>query len=182
MYQNSKYIVREDNTISSKFLSSNIKNYHQFCTIHILKQLIKSPPRVTLIDHILASFPLRVSQNGVIDVGISDHELIFCTQKISRLKTGGIHKYLNFLSFKDYTVDSYREALKQLDFPNYETFDAVNFVYSDFIQKIMTATDKIAPYINKRIKRNTQKWHDSEVLEKLNVRSKLFKKFKKMQT
>ena len=62
MYQNNKYIVRYDNTISSKFLSSDIKNYHQCFTMHDLKQLIKSPTRLTfststLVDHILASFP-----------------------------------------------------------------------------------------------------------------------------
>ena len=32
---------------------------------------------------------------------------------------------------------------------------------------------------NKRIKGNIQKWFDSEVLEKLNARGKLFKKIKK---
>ena len=92
MYQNNKYIVRDDSTISSKFLSSNIKNYHQFCTMHSLKQLIKSPIRVTCItsiltDHILASVPSRVSQKG-----ISNNQLVFCTRKISCLKAGGIQK------------------------------------------------------------------------------------------
>ena len=123
MYQNKKYNVCDDNTIFSKSFSSNIENYHQFCIMYGLKQLIKSPTRETcststLIDHILASFPARVSQKGVIDVGISDHQLIFCTQKVSRLKTAGIYKYLNFRSFKDNTVDLYKEALKQLDFQN----------------------------------------------------------------
>ena len=85
-------------------------------------------------------------------------------------------KYLNIRSFKNYTVDSYKEALQQLDFPNYETFDDVNSAYTDFLHKIMTVIEKIAPY---RMKGNTQKWFDSEVLEKLNARDKLFKKFKK---
>ena len=175
MYQNNKYIVRDDNTIPSKFLSSDIKNYHQFCTMHGLKQLIKSPTRVTfststLIDHILASFPSRISQEGVIAVGISDHQLIFCTRKISRSKTGGIHKYLNFRSFKNYAVHSYfKEALKQLDFPKYETFDGVNRAHRNFFHKIMTVIDKIAKKM----------WLDSEVLEKLNATDKLFKKLKK---
>ena len=67
MYHNNKYIVRDDNRNSSKFLSRNIKNYHQFCTMHGLKQLMKSPTRVTcskstLIDHILASLFSAVSQ------------------------------------------------------------------------------------------------------------------------
>ena len=126
-----------------------------------LKTANKIPDRVncstsTLIDHVLVRFPSRVSQKGVTGVGISDHQLIFCTRKISRLKTGGIHKYLNFRSFKNYTVDSYKEVLKQLDFLNYESFDDVNFAYSNFFQKIMTVIDKIAPYRNKRIKGNTQ--------------------------
>ena len=43
----------------------------------------------------------------------------------------------------------------------------------------MTVTGKIAPYRDKRINGNTQKWFDREVLQKLNARDKLFKKFKK---
>ena len=119
-----------------------------------LKQLIKSPTCVTcrtstLIDHILGSFPSRVSQKGVIDIGLSD-QFIFCTRKISGLETGGIQKYLNFPSFKNYNVDSYKEVLKQLDFPNYETFDDVNGAYCNFFQKIMIALTKLLPIeINK---------------------------------
>ena len=43
----------------------------------------------------------------------------------------------------------------------------------------MTIIDKIAPYERKRVKGNTQKWFEGEVLEKLNLRNKLFKEFKK---
>ena len=43
----------------------------------------------------------------------------------------------------------------------------------------MTVIDKIAPYKSKRRKGNNQKWFDSELLAKLNLRNKLFKKFKK---
>ena len=109
-YYNNRYIFPDDNTISSKFLSPDAKNYYQFCAMRDLKQLIQSPTRVTcststLIDHILTSAPSRVSQKGVISVGVSDHQLIFCTINISRIKTGGAHNYLNFRSLKNYTVD-----------------------------------------------------------------------------
>ena len=82
---------------------------------------------------------------------------------------------MNFRSFKNYTVDSYAEALKHLDFPNHETFDDVNGTYSNSFQKIMTVMGKTAPYRNKRVKGDTQKWFDSEVLEKLNTREKVSK-------
>ena len=143
MYHNNRYIVRDDNTISSKFLSHDIKNYYQFCTMHGLKQLIQSPTRVTcstltLIDHISTNTPSRVSQKGVINVGVSDHQLILCTTKISKIKSDGDHKYLNFRSLKNYTTDYYKETLKQVDFPNYENFDDVNEAYSNFFQKLMS--------------------------------------------
>ena len=80
---------------------------------------------------------------------------------------------------KTYTADYYKEALKQIDFPNYENFGDVNEAYSNFFQKLMTVMDKIATYKSKRVKENTQKWFDGEVLEKLNLRNKLSKKFKK---
>ena len=101
--------------ISLKLISSYIKNNHQFCTIHGLKQLIKCPTRVTCStsNRTIASFPSRVSQKGITEVGISNHQLIFCTQKKSRLKQGGIRKYLNFGSLKNYTVNFFKEFLKQ---------------------------------------------------------------------
>ena len=36
-------------------------------------------------------------------------------------------------------------------------------------KKLMTVIDKIGPYKSKRVKGNTQKWFDGEVLEKLNL-------------
>ena len=125
-----------------------------------------------------SKFPFKSFSERCHWLGISDH-LIFCTRKISRLKTGVIHKYLNFRLFKNYTVNSYKDALKQLGFPNCEILDGVNDgAHSNFSQKIITAIDKIAPHRSKRIKENTQKWFYSEVLEKLKARDKLFKKFK----
>ena len=153
MYENNKYIVHENNTVCTKFTSADVKKYHQVCIMHGLKKLIQCPTRVTcststLIDHILASFPSRVSQKGVINVGLSDHQLIFCAPKVSKFKTGGAHKYINFRSLKNprilknYGVDDYKKSLGQLVFPNYEMFDDVNGAYSDFVQKIMTLLTK----------------------------------------
>ena len=46
-------------------------------------------------------------------------------------------------SFVNYTVDSYKKDLKQLDFPNYENFDDVDGAHCNFFQKIMTALMKL---------------------------------------
>ena len=39
--------------------------------------------------------------------------------------------------------------------------------------------DSVVPFKTKRVKANAQKWFDREVLENINTRDKLFKKFKK---
>ena len=67
-------------------------------------QLIKVSTRITcssatIIDHILANYPERVTQQGIIDVGLSDHQHIFCTRKISRIKRDA-HTHIKFRSFK----------------------------------------------------------------------------------
>ena len=90
-----------------------------------------------------------------------------------------MHKKIRFRSLKNYAVDAYINALKKINFPNYEYFEDVNRAYSDFFQKLMTVIDNIAPCKTKRVRGNTQNWFDGEVLEKLRSRDKLFKAFKK---
>ena len=91
----------------------------------------------SLIDHILASLPEIISQKGVINVGLSDHKLIYCSRKISRIETGGVHKKIEFRSIKNYAVNAYNNASREMNFPNHEYFEDVNRAYSDFFQKLM---------------------------------------------
>ena len=146
-----------------------------------LKQLIESPTQITcrsssILDHILASFPNRVIQQGILSVRLSDHQLIYCTRKITRIKRD-CHKQIISRSFKNYTIDGYEKALIEINFPEYKNFDNVNDAYSNFIEKLMEVINKVAPVKNKRIKRNSQKWFDSEISEKLIIQNKLFKNY-----
>ena len=75
-------------TNQSQVTSKATVNFVLFFSLH---QLIKVPASITcdtatIIDHILASYPERVTQQGIIDVGLSDHQLIFCARKIPRIK------------------------------------------------------------------------------------------------
>ena len=74
-YQNQNQAECKNNTLVSATVTNDAKNYLQFCTMFGLTQIIKSPTRITcsstsLIDHILASFLERISQEGVINVGL----------------------------------------------------------------------------------------------------------------
>ena len=163
MYQN--HTGCKSNTLVSATVSNDVKDYLQFCTMFGITQIIKSPTRITcgstsLIDHILASLPDRISQEGVMNVGLSDHQLIYCIRKISRVKTRGVHKIIRFCSRKNYAVDAYKNALKKINFPNYEYFEDVNRAYSDFFQKLRSVIDNIARCKTKRANGNNQNWFD----------------------
>ena len=157
LFSKQKYIFHQTNIRS---MSPEVKNYFQFCSLYVLEQLIKSPTRVTcstssLIDHILTTFPERLSQQGIIGVGLPDHQLIYCTRNFSHAKVG-TQKQTAFHSLKNYTVKVYKEALGKVYFPNYENFGDVNIAYENFIQKLMSIIDKLAPFKTKRVKDNSQ--------------------------
>lgn len=76
-------------------------------------------------------------------VSLLEHQLIYCTRRISRIKTRGVHKIIKFCSFKNYTVDAYKTALKKITFLNYE--------YSDFSQKTMAVIDNARSNESKEI-------------------------------
>ena len=111
-------------------------------------------------------------------MGFSYHQLIYCTRKFSRIKVG-TQKQFTFLSLKKYTAVAYKEAPGKVHFPDYENFSDVNKAYENFIQKLMSVIDKLAPFKTKRVKGNSQEWFDGEVLESIALRDKLFKKFKR---
>ena len=86
------------------------------------------------------AFLIGFSQSGVIDVGISDHQLIYCTRKTATAVTtiSYCHKQITFRSLKNYSPEVYEEALQKLSFPNYELFGNIDRAYENFFQKVMT--------------------------------------------
>ena len=168
---------------NKKNVPNGIKKYREFCSQHGLKQLITSPTRITmtttsLVDHILTNSSERVSQSGVADVGLSDHQMTYCTRKITRLKQN-THRFVKTRSFKNYSKDSYLQELENAKFPEYSKFRDINCTYSDFIGKLTTIIDKVAPVREMRIKANSQEWFDEEIHEHIALRDKMLAKFKR---
>ena len=96
LFLNNKYVFEKCSTTVSNTFPHNVRKYQEFCNFFSLRQLISCPTCIccsnsTIIDHILTSYPDRVSQKGIIDIGIPDHQLIFCIRKTLKTKTGS-HK------------------------------------------------------------------------------------------
>ena len=132
----------------------------------------------SLIDHILTNANDKISNSGVIDVGLSDHQLIFCTRKLLKTKFN-FHKKIKCRSFKNYNSEIFIQRLRESNFSNYSCFNDINEAYNDFSAKLLSAINKSAPLKERRIKNNNEEWFDGEILDAILTRDKVLKKFKK---
>ena len=130
------------------------------------------------MDHILTNAKSSVKCQGVVKLGISDHDLIFCIRKIETIKSGK-HNTLKTRSFKNYTKLAFVNDLSDVAFPDYSTFKSVNEAYTHFTTTFMHIVDKSAPYKNIRVKGNTKLWFDKDISNIISMREKQKKKFLK---
>ena len=186
IFLNRKNILQDNKAYLaiSSTLETNFKKYREFCSTFSLVQMINSPTRITansssLIDHILTNASDKISKAGIIDIGISDHQLIFCTRKLFRPKTNN-HKTIRCRSFEKYTSEKLMLKLKKSKFCNYETFNNIDQAYNDFSDKLLKAINEVAPSKETRVKNQSQEWFDREVLDAILSRENLFAKFKKL--
>ena len=87
------------------------------------------------MDHVLTNSSQKVSQCGVIEFGISDQDLVYCTRKTPSLKPNK-HNDISVRLMKNYTKENFLELLRKTDFPHYMTFTCLNKPYPDFIFKL----------------------------------------------
>ena len=182
LYFNNSYVFNKKHNISHIQMPPMVKQYKELCSTSGLKQIINVPTCITcytstLIDHILTNSSSNISQSGLIDTGISDHQMIYCTRKITRSKSNA-HRLVKYRSFKNYTPELFKEKLEETEFPNYVNFCNVDDAYSDFMKRLSCVVDNVAPTKESRIKHNTQEWFDGEIAESIAIRDKLFKKYK----
>ena len=65
------------------------------------------------------------------ELGISDHDLVYCTRKTPSLKPNKQND-ISVRSMKTYTKEKLLELLSKTDFPDYTTFTCLNKAYQDF--------------------------------------------------
>ena len=115
-----------------------------------------------------------ISGSSLIDIGISDHQMIYCTRKMIRSKYD-IHKNIKCRSFKNYDATNFVDMLRLSDFPNYETYTDINHAYSDFISKLTLSIDQIAPTKVMRLKNGSEFQFDGEIFDAIGIRNKMLK-------
>ena len=125
--------IRRSDSRRCRPLHKTVKDKDSYDVIRYLKccsfQRNKSPTRITknkssLLDHVLTNSIERILQSGVIDIGVSNHQLIYCTRKVLHPKSNG-HKQINIRSLKNNTTDAFHQHFANVSIRNYNIFTDV---------------------------------------------------------
>ncbi len=146
-----------------------------------LVQLIKDPTRITprttsLLDVIMTSSYSNVKNSGVIDTGISDHCLIYCTIKL-KINKPQCH-YLNTRSYKNYDPVCFSAELLELPFFEVYFTDDVNVKLDLFNQLFLNTLNKHAPIKHIKIRGKSHPFIDDEIKQLIKLRDRKLNIFK----
>ena len=141
-----------------KEIPQHTRSYLEFCFKHSLEHIITRPTRVTdqtatVVDRILTNSRDKISQSDVIDLRLTDHDLIYCIRKTSLPKSHK-HNEIFVRSMKRLSAEKYLKILRQIVFLNYLTYTSLNDASSDFVHRFVGAINFIAPVKKIRVNAN----------------------------
>ena len=174
------------NVASSESRKANSNLYtklENFMSMYNLAQLISAPTRITtytssVIDLIFVSDPNKISQSGVGDVCTSDHQLIYCTRKLTQTPIHE-HKWMKIRSFKNYSKNILETKLGEVDWSMVINKENVEDAWKLFKSTFIKVIDSVAPLKTVRVKQRSEPWVTGEILQCIRDRTKIFRKFKR---
>ena len=166
------------------YLDTTMSLRNQYCNLlnqYNLNQIITNPTRVTnvtssLIDHILCSKMEIIAQSGVINVGLSDHSLIYCTRKRSKCIVNE-HKNCTIRMTKKYEKSIFMSKLLNANWDKCFFAENVNKAWCHFRDIFTNILDQVAPTKKIRIKQRTEEWINQEIIEAIRTRDSLKNKY-----
>ena len=133
-----------------------------------LQQHIQTPTRTTynsssLIDLILTHIDDdKILEAGVVDLGISDHSLVYICRKISILKEPP--KIVFSRQFENYSSYQFKEELRLSFYTSrYSTSNDPNVLWNEFKSNFLAVAEKHAPIRQRRVKREHKPWLTKEI-------------------
>jgi len=187
-FLNSEVIITGDlNTnVGAIGYNSLVNALKTFCSVYDLKQIIKEPTRVcktskSTIDLILVSDFQKICQSGVINYGLSDHMVTYCTRKVSKQQING-HNTLNVRSLKHYSKELFCERLSAVNWFPVINCNDIDKAWLNFKTLFIGVLDSIAPAKTIRVKQRSEPWFASEILNLIKLRDKALCDFNKTKT
>ena len=153
----------------------------QFCLTNIIHEATRTTNYSrTLLDIILTSHPERMATSGVLQVGISDHDLIFVVrkQKLPRPKA----RTIEFRSLKNLDQNVFLSDLRNIPWDSSYIYDNNDDIWSHWSGLYKQVLDEHAPVQRIQLRNNQLPWISPEIQKQIRIRNRLYKKFRREPT
>lgn len=145
-----------------------------------LVQLVTQNTRVqknshSLIDHIYTTKPINIHQSGVIEIGVSDHYLIFASRKLGNKTSEPKRRIkMTYFDWKNFSVKAFQEELNRTDWLSIYHLPTVDAMLNSFTIKVNTVISHHLKVKTRFVKCSTlPPWLDNEVISNMEKRDKL---------
>ena len=180
-------VLRYLNCDSNKTpLDSHTQKLKNICVLYQLSQIIDEPTRVTKfsatqIDLILAANnPESISNHGVIEIGISDHSLIYAVKKLVPLK--GQRTCSEVRNFKNFNERLFLHDLSRIPWDCVNQFNNPNDSQQVWKSFFIEVPDRHAPILRKYIKTTRIPWLNASIKQLMRQRDFHEMMFKKINS
>ena len=158
------------------------KKYDSYVQSLGLTQLIRSPTRVTLgqstiIDHILTNNDHMYHTGNCIDLGISDHHLIFTNRK--KAKIPKTFSYIKCRTYRHFCPIQFQEYIDNINWTSLYQSTDVNAAAKIYTALLLAAIDIYAPFIRLKCRDHAPKWLNGDLLSHIDEREFLSDKYSK---
>lgn len=176
------YLLGDTNVDLLKYDSPMAATFNNFMDILGLTQLVSAPTRITqststLIDHIVTSKPLLVSDVDILNVDLTDHELIqCCISAETNHSPQFIYKYRDYSNFDD---ELFLSDLQISDLDAMFALVNIDDKIELLTNTITALIDQHAPIRTARISKLKAPWITSNLKCLMKLRDKAKTKFKK---
>ena len=160
--------------------SDNMKSLHEFELLTNLKQLINTPTRQDNIIDLIFTNSSIVSKSGVINLAISDHELVYCTLKKEKIRFNRV-QYTG-RSYRDYDPDAFKNCLTVYDWSTFMNTLDPNDCWNEMLHVIHDSLDEMCPIKKKTVRDRNEPWLTNDIIDMIHTKNAAWKKAKKTKS
>ena len=122
--------------------------------------------------------PDNMCQFGVLNVGLSDHLITYCTHKVKKFQINK-HNSVRIRSLKQYSKESFVQVLNEVDWSEVDMCMNVDEAWSKSKVKFLGVLDSLAPFKEVRLKQRTEPWMSHDILDLIRNRDKFLGRFRR---
>lgn len=175
-------ILGDMNICVQKKLGHLYRKYNNIPSMYGMSQIInqtrETSTTATILDHIICNSKDKISQSGVLPIGLSDHYIAYSTRKVVK-ECIDKHRTIKIRSMKNYSAQILIEKLGSVNWNIVYNSETVDEAWNKFEDLVVNVIELVAPIKEIGVKQRTEPWIDSEKLEGLKERDQLLSEYRK---